>query len=193
MKINKMTSAQIEYFFDKMEERFKCKFVNLSTDRAKAVIKQVNAINPFARKLKLRPFCSYKLIVLNFEIGTPDRSPIEQILCAVHEIEHLVRIKGSSNLMGWYANYFSSSSFRALEECSSLEAENELYHWYTGHLMDLVLDKGGYLLTDDDLVMAEAGYKNHSQDIAFRIRGACFHESSREAIRILAHMGVIPV
>jgi hypothetical protein len=195
MKINKMTREQLEEFHNALGMAFELKFIDINSDLADAVLKLINSklmmIAPI--DLELRPMCLNKRIILNYDIGTTDKSPLSQILCAVHEVQHSVEVRKVDPEIRWYIEYFSpDSKFRSNQELKARISELEVMYWYAGIVP--ALDMGeGYLLSRASLKLADSAYKNHVADIARQGRGACYQDSSRVAIEILDGMGVVPL
>jgi hypothetical protein len=209
MKINEMTKRDMERFYQAVESKFDVVFVNANTPRgrmaAQKIHKTVNGIldNPLAKMLSiapvnidLRPMCIDKLIVLTFEPASQERTPLKQIEIVTHELSHHLSIENARNEKGatffeWLMNYYTDACFRALEEGTAQQAEQELWYWLRGKQIRLNLESG-YVLSSGDISLAAIEFDNHWGIIKKR-RGMCLHSASKSVIEILKGLGVEPV
>jgi hypothetical protein len=194
MKINEMNQAQVMRFFELMGREFKVRFLNYNNQAARDILglitQKLTVLAPI--DFDLRPMCLNRIIALPFGPGTPDRSPLNQIMVSIHEVEHMIRMNSMGSVWTWYQNYFSDGSFRATEEASCRTAENEVYYWYTGRMLRLQIESG-YCLSKENISLAEKDFEKWVKDLGDRERGSCFCDSSRYAILALKRIGVEPL
>jgi hypothetical protein len=138
---------------------------------------------------RLRPMCFKNIVYLPWLPGSKKISAWLQVLTAVHEGTHALRIrKYPGTTANWYGEYFTKDEFRALEEGSAQCAEDAVRYWATGEMDGLQLDD--YYVGAAALELAQRDYDNHAQQLRKMGRGAAFHRSAAVAISILKSMGV---
>jgi hypothetical protein len=135
---------------------------------------------------ELKPMTFKNIIYLPYVPGiTNEVSPQEQVLTAVHEGTHALRIRTfPGRTSQWYGLYFTDEKFRALQEASAQQAANEVLYYWTGDTRELDLD--AYLImSSSTMELVARDYNRQSKQMQRLGRGEAGHVAAIEAIKIL--------
>lgn len=134
---------------------------------------------------KLRPMCFKNICFLNYMPGCSGIDWLDQVLTAVEEGTHALRIRNfPGRTSQWYGLYFTDEKFRALQEASAKQAKNEVFYFVTGQTRPLNLD--GYLImSSSTMELVARDYNRQSKQMQRLGRGTALHVAAIEAIRIL--------
>jgi hypothetical protein len=195
MKIQDLTSRQVKVFHNRMARELGVKYYG-DPGFAKYFIKMfydriVNKYIPLVPEdlFKARPCTLKNRIYLPYRPGSSSRTPLQQILIAVHEATHALRIrKYPGTAANWYSSYFTNDDFRALEETSCQEAEAEILFWAFGDFGELDLDD--YYIGEAATRTATIAFEKRARRVKKLGRGAALERSSAVAIKILRALKV---
>lgn len=201
-QIEQLTSGELRRFHSRLARELNIRFVHSGPIAAvlryfydRYVARYMpTAIDAQAREEleKLNPMCVGNWVLLPWKPGTSQESQWMQILVAVHEAAHAVRVRNyPGNTAGWYREYFVNDDFRALEECSAQLAEGDVQFWLTGTFPKFRPE--GYCLNHSARNLATRDYANTSQIARGVGRGNALNLASKEAIKILKGLGVGPI
>ncbi len=193
MQINALTSRQLKVFHNRLARDLGVKFYStgLLARIFRALYNRfIEQYLPIPDELfSLRPFTIKDRIFLRKPPGSNRITPLTQILIAVHECTHAMRIGDyPGTVANWYGSYFTNEQFRAMEEASCQEAEAELRFWLYGQWPELVLDN--YLCSEGAVYLANISYRKKARMVARMGRGTTTHTAAKKAMSILIQLGV---
>lgn len=198
MKVH-ITGAKVKAFHKLYAKKTGVRFVQKSVVSKLLRLALSRVPNKYAGLLeglaeKLRPCALKNWVVLTFcfGVGTPLQL-LEQICIATHEVGHVFRIRDyiqrGGRVSGWYADYFRTANFRAIEEGVANAAEAQVRFALTGEVAGPALN--GYLLTRHQKETAYISYDTHMADVLSEGRGATTLPAATVALACLRQVGII--
>jgi len=193
MHINDLTSRQLKVFHNRLARDLGVKFYStglIARILRIAYDRMIAKYLPLPPDLfELRPFCFKNRIFLTEPPGSPKITPLDQVMIAVHECTHALRIRDyPGEVSNWYGSYFTNDHFRAMEEAATQEAECDVYYWLFGKQPELNLTR--YLVGRKAAFLAEHAYNRAAQQTLKKGRGWQKYKAAATAQQILIALGV---
>lgn len=185
--LNNMSAKQVTDFHRDLSARFGVKFVDPASWVYRLFSLLLHRIfKKHASEIvaSVRPCCFGKYVLLPWRVGDKEVIYRRQILTAIHECEHAIRIqKYPGSTANWYKEYFIRDGFRALEEGAAHATVAEVWYWASGDYLDLTLD--GYFCLPNAQKSARVAYDNRRRQCLRKGRGSATSTVSAFAIKWL--------
>lgn len=193
--LNKLSSQQIKDFHRALERKFGVTFFDNTSvwfNLLKLLLNRIfnksgvksgvyERVNTVFSDIALRPCCIWQFILLPWQIGDQSVSGRSQVLTAIHECEHALRLREyPGRTAKWYGEYFSRDSFRALEEGAAQIVASEVWYWASGVFRPLDLE--GYFCSNQSIDTARKVYDKRKRQVMEFGPGSASSEVSRFAI-----------